>query len=199
MSKYKDNSKGHLSSFSTEAGKQSGSSSCYHCGFSVRMHPRGIFIDLWNHIQHLNISWHSYLHWAPLSRLLFYSLSLLFYLQPLRLYYLRTRKGHLISSGIVISEAMARGRRSGGWIGPPSGSLKGCFSSAEFPCINLLSLSIRASQVAQWVKNQPAMQEMLVWLLDWGDSLEEGMAAHSSILAWRMLWTEDSGGLQFMG
>ena len=35
--------------------------------------------------------------------------------------------------------------------------------------------------------------------LDWEDSLEEGMAAHSSILAWRIPWTEDPGGLLSMG
>ena len=33
----------------------------------------------------------------------------------------------------------------------------------------------------------------------WKDPLEEGMAAHSSILAWRIPWTEEPGGLQFMG
>ena len=48
---------------------------------------------------------------------------------------------------------------------------------------------IRASPVAQWVKNLPAMQEtqeMQVWSLAWEDPLEEGMATHSSILAWRI-------------
>ena len=43
-----------------------------------------------------------------------------------------------------------------------------------------------ASQVAQWVKNPPAMQEMLVGSLGWEDPLEEGVATHSSILAWRI-------------
>ena len=55
-----------------------------------------------------------------------------------------------------------------------------------------------ASQVTQWVKNLPAMQETLwVWVqfLHWEDPLEEGMAAHSSILAWRIPWTEEPGGL----
>ena len=36
-------------------------------------------------------------------------------------------------------------------------------------------------------------------ILGWGDTLEEGMATHSSILAWRTPWTEESGGLQSMG
>ena len=43
-----------------------------------------------------------------------------------------------------------------------------------------------ASLVAQVVKNPPAMQETWVWFLGWGDTLEEGMATHSSILAWRI-------------
>ena len=48
------------------------------------------------------------------------------------------------------------------------------------------------------VKNLPAMQETQVQSLD-EDPLEKGMATHFSILAWRMLWTEKSGGLQSMG
>ena len=43
------------------------------------------------------------------------------------------------------------------------------------------------------------MQEMWVWSLGWEDPLEEEMATHSSILAWRILWTEESDGLQSMG
>jgi len=56
--------------------------------------------------------------------------------------------------------------------------------------------------VAQWVKNLPAMQEMqkmCVQPLGWEIPLEEGMTTHSSILAWRILWTEKLGGLQFIG
>ena len=45
------------------------------------------------------------------------------------------------------------------------------------------------------VNNPPAMQEMQVQSLGWEDPLEEGMATHSSILAWRIPWTEDPGGL----
>ena len=51
--------------------------------------------------------------------------------------------------------------------------------------------------VAQTVKNLPAVQE--VWFLDQEDPLEEGMATHSSILAWRIPWTEEPGKLQSMG
>ena len=43
------------------------------------------------------------------------------------------------------------------------------------------------------------MQEMWVRFLSWEDPLEEEMATHSSILAWKIPWTEESGGLQFMG
>ena len=53
-----------------------------------------------------------------------------------------------------------------------------------------------ASLVSQMVKNLPAMQESLVRSLDQEDLLEKGMAAHSSILAWRILWTEEPGSLQ---
>ena len=48
-------------------------------------------------------------------------------------------------------------------------------------------------------KNPPAMQEMQLWSLGWVDPLEEGVATHSSILAWRVPWTEEPGGLQSMG
>ena len=51
--------------------------------------------------------------------------------------------------------------------------------------------------VAQMVKNLPAMQETWVWTLE--ASLEKEMATHSSILPWRIPWTEEPGGLQSMG
>ena len=56
-----------------------------------------------------------------------------------------------------------------------------------------------ASLVAQMVKNLPAVQETWVRSLDWEHPLEKGMATHSSILAWKIPWTEESGGLQSMG
>ena len=52
--------------------------------------------------------------------------------------------------------------------------------------------------VAQTIKNVPAMQETWVWSLGREDPLEEGMATHSSILAWRIPWTEEPGRLQSM-
>ena len=56
-----------------------------------------------------------------------------------------------------------------------------------------------ASLMAQLVKNLPAVQEIWVQSLGWEDPLEKGTAAHSSILAWRIPWTEEPGGLQSMG
>ena len=53
--------------------------------------------------------------------------------------------------------------------------------------------------MAQLVKNQPAKQETWVQSLGWKDPLEEDMATHSSILAWRIPWTEEPGGLQSVG
>ena len=49
------------------------------------------------------------------------------------------------------------------------------------------------------IKNPPAMQEIQVNSLVWEDPLEEGMATHSSILAWRIPWTEEPDGLQLIG
>ena len=56
-----------------------------------------------------------------------------------------------------------------------------------------------ASLVAQLVKKPPAMQETWVQSLGDEDTPEEGMATHSSILAWRTRWTEEPGGLWSMG
>ena len=53
--------------------------------------------------------------------------------------------------------------------------------------------------MAQLVKNPPAMQETQVRSLGREDPLEGGMATHSSILAWRMPWTEEPHGLQSIG
>ena len=56
-----------------------------------------------------------------------------------------------------------------------------------------------ASLVAQRLKCLPSMQETWVWSLGWEDPLEKEMATHSSILAWRIPWMEELGGLQSMG
>ena len=56
-----------------------------------------------------------------------------------------------------------------------------------------------ASLVAQMVKNLPSIKVTWVRSLGWEDHLEKGMATHSSILAWRILWTVKPGRLQSMG
>ena len=53
--------------------------------------------------------------------------------------------------------------------------------------------------MAQRVKRLPAMRETWVRSLVWEDALEKEMATHSSTLAWKILWTEEPGGLQFLG
>ena len=57
----------------------------------------------------------------------------------------------------------------------------------------------RASLVVQMVKNMPTIRETQVRSLGGEDPLEKEMAAHSSILAWKIPWTEEPGGLQSMG
>ena len=59
--------------------------------------------------------------------------------------------------------------------------------------------TIGASCVAQWKRIHLPVQEMQVWSLGREDPLEEKMATHSSILAWKIPSTEETGGLQSMG
>ena len=75
------------------------------------------------------------------------------------------------------------------------------FIQSRLSCLFILFLLstshfCRASLVAQLVKNLPAMQETWLWSLGQEDPLEKGMATHSSILAWRIPWRENPGGLQ---
>ena len=63
----------------------------------------------------------------------------------------------------------------------------------KHPCLKRVSL------VAQMVKDTLAMQESQVQSLGQEDPLEKGMATYSSMLAWRIPWTEEPGGLQSMG
>ena len=83
-------------------------------------------------------------------------------------------------------------------------SFKPPFSLYSFTFIKKLFIScslsvIRASLVAQTVKCLPTMQETRVWSLGWEVPLEKKMATHSSILAWKIPWTEEPGRLQSMG
>jgi len=68
-----------------------------------------------------------------------------------------------------------------------------------FLCVLSLKFFESISWITQTVKTLPAMQEIRVRSLGWGDPLEKVMATHSSILAWRIPRTEESGGLQSVG
>ena len=93
--------------------------------------------------------------------------------------------------------------------GPPSTPLPS--SERLIPCLNLPRSSLLSVQciyrglkpdgaalITQVVKNLPAVQETLVQFLGREDPLEKGMAAHSSIRTWRILWPEEPGGLLFI-
>ena len=71
-------------------------------------------------------------------------------------------------------------------------------SLANYSAVLGFSFNAWASLVAQKVKHPPVMWETMVQSLGWEDPLEIGMATHSSILAWRIPWTEESGGLHSM-
>ena len=72
-------------------------------------------------------------------------------------------------------------------------------SSLEETAFLISSVMLRASLIAQSVKNLPAMQETQVQFLGREDPLDKEMVTHSSILTWRIPWTEEPGRLQSMG
>ena len=87
-----------------------------------------------------------------------------------------------------------------GLLEPLMGDVFGLLTSFIFYFLDSFQLTdIWTSLVAQTVKNLSEMQGTQVWSLGQEDPLEKEMAAHSSILAWRIPWTEDPGGLQSMG
>ena len=65
--------------------------------------------------------------------------------------------------------------------------------------LSFICYSLRTSLVVQTVKRLPTMGETWVQSLGWEDPLEKAMAPHSSILAWKIPWTEEPGGLQSLG
>ena len=71
-----------------------------------------------------------------------------------------------------------------------------CLSTADVLLGRINPIGYWASLVAQRLKRLPAMQETWVRSLGQEDPLEKEMATHSSILAWRIPWTEEPGGLQ---
>ena len=99
--------------------------------------------------------------------------------------------------------APAGERPFGGWL---SGAV---VTSHSPPCVLrkvngscmylVTTLWVMCFLVAQMVKNLPALWETQVKSLDWEDSLEKGMTTHSSILAWRIPWTEEPSRLWSMG
>ena len=62
--------------------------------------------------------------------------------------------------------------------------------------LSLFTFSPRDSLVAQRVKSQPVILETWVQYLSWEDPLEKEIATHSSVLAWKIPWTEEPGGQQ---
>ena len=71
--------------------------------------------------------------------------------------------------------------------------------SSSWSQVQIIYWLLWASLMAQMVKNLPTMRGDLCFILGWENSLENEMAAHSSILTWRIPWTEEPGSLQFMG
>ena len=69
----------------------------------------------------------------------------------------------------------------------------------NFPQFVVIYRVTRTSLVSQTVKHLPTMKETQVQSLGWEDLLEKEMATHSSILAWKIPWTEKPGRLQSMG
>ena len=86
-------------------------------------------------------------------------------------------------------EGISREDEDGGAV---SGEARGVSLREDGQCLHLNRMDgKRAFLVAETVQNLPAMQEAWVQLLSWDDPLEKGLDTHSSILAWRSLWTEE--------
>ena len=84
-----------------------------------------------------------------------------------------------------------------GSTGPPTPGQP--YSDQENQILGAVRTPLQVSLVAQMVKNLPATGETQVHAMGWEDALEKGMAIHSSILTWRISWTEEAGRLQSMG
>ena len=75
----------------------------------------------------------------------------------------------------------------------------GAQSNGAPASVSILPMNIGAYLMTQMVKNLPVMQGTWVRSLGWEDPLEKGIATHSSILVWRIPWTEELGGLKPIG
>ena len=91
--------------------------------------------------------------------------------------------------------------KSSNWVSVPKLHKPPIAAAYMTPAFSLkhLILALWDAMVAQMVKNPPAMQEIQVHSLGWEDPLEKGMATHTSILAWRIPWTEESERVQSLG
>ena len=69
----------------------------------------------------------------------------------------------------------------------------------KHPSLKGFKKRVEDAPVAQTIKNPPAMLETQARSLDCDNALENGMATHSSILSWKILWIEEPGGLHSMG
>ena len=78
-------------------------------------------------------------------------------------------------------------------------NLDSILKSRDIPLLTNVHIVKAASLIAQLVNHLPAMQETRARFLGREDPLEKEMATHSSVLAWRIPWTEEPGRLQFMG
>ena len=85
--------------------------------------------------------------------------------------------------------------------GSPTYSLPSSYTPPPFHSFWIfISINLRTGfPLAQSGKTLPAVQETQFWSLDWEDSLEKQMATYSNILAWKISWTQEPGGLQSMG
>ena len=71
---------------------------------------------------------------------------------------------------------------------------KKCSRGTKSELLTGWEAAVHEASLAQMVKNLPAIQETWVRFLGWEDPLEKEMVTHSSILAWKILWTEEPGG-----
>ena len=94
----------------------------------------------------------------------------------------------LSSSVLVYADAVVSSLRARFWL-----------ANQKSQNLELYLIQRRTSLVVQMVKNLPAMKETWVRFLGQEVPLEKGMATHSSILAWKIPWPEEPGGLQSMG
>ena len=111
----------------------------------------------------------------------------------------RGREGFLGERGLEVSWVKNRPRVEANRKHSIGSWLLLCSPPPQFFQFFASLVSTRASLVAQMVKNLPAVQETWVQSLGWKHPPEKGTATHSSVLTWRIPWTEGPDGLQSMG